>query len=330
MHKDLLNENSLLVKVAGGATSQCLALMNAIYVKNRTGRDFKIKYFPFSTGTYWPFEIDFLLEKNEKIQEIGSTKGFDSKLNQVTVGKIINNHPLQSRWLNYEKILVLIRKVKLESIMFRLRGEVLIMASKKNLDRVGVKTKAISGGYAALSDKNVCGEMDARFKRANLNSPFSKEFNGDFSPRVVIHLRIGDKRDTFTNPLVGRDGITDPAVFVEILSKLKAADYREIFVVSDEPIAAQKLLAQVGIVAKLNPKSKNIWDDVFFMSQASIFIGSWSQVSQLAALCVLNNGGVAYCPDSNQVGDKSVWHIDGVHYYRPRFLGKENKIYSTE
>jgi hypothetical protein len=49
----------LTVKVAGGATAQCLGLMNAIYVKNKTSKNFRIKYFPYSTGTYWPFEIDF-------------------------------------------------------------------------------------------------------------------------------------------------------------------------------------------------------------------------------------------------------------------------------
>ena len=100
------NMENLTVKVAGGATAQCLALMNAIYVKNRTSKDFKIKYYPYSTGTFWPFEIDFLLSAGEKILEFGETKGFDSNTNldNLKAGKIIDRHPLQSKFLNYEKI----------------------------------------------------------------------------------------------------------------------------------------------------------------------------------------------------------------------------------
>ena len=39
----------LTVKVAGGATAQCIGLMNAIYLRNKIGKQFKIKYFPYST-----------------------------------------------------------------------------------------------------------------------------------------------------------------------------------------------------------------------------------------------------------------------------------------
>ena len=326
------NREYLTVKVAGGATAQCLALMNAIYAKNKTSKNFQLKYFTYSTGTYWPFEIDFLLSVDERILEFGETKGFNAIANseKLKVGKIIDKHPLQSRFINYEKILVLIRRLRLESKILNLRGEIAIVASKSNLDRVNGKTKAISGGFAAIVDPEVVNEMDIRFKRAGFNSPFSLDNSSQKKKFIAIHLRIGDKRATFTNPLVGRDGITDPEVFKELLSQLNLGSEYETYVISDEPEVARDLLQGIGISAKLNPKKGNIWDDIFFMSQASVFIGSWSQVSQLAAVCVVSNGGKAYCPSSNLIGDKSAWHIEGVSYYQPRFLDKSNKIYESE
>jgi hypothetical protein len=331
MIKKRRDTDCLTVKVAGGATAQCLALMNAIYVKNKTLKTFRIKYFPYSTGTYWPFEIDFLLSKAERVSEFGETKGFNAVENSenLTVGKIIDKHPLQSKFLNYEKVLVIIRKLGLESKLLNLRGEIAIIASKSNLDRVTEKAKAISGGYAAIVDSHVNAEMDFRFKRAGFNSPFSLAAAPIQKNRIAIHLRIGDKRATFTNPLVGRDGITDPRVFKEILENLELSSDHEIFVISDEPEVARDLLKTVGISAKLNPDKGNIWDDLYFMSQSAVFIGSWSQVSQLAAVCVLSNGGKAFCPSSNLIGDKSAWQIDGVDYYHPQFLDQSHKIYET-
>jgi hypothetical protein len=126
---------------------------------------------------------------------------------------------------------------------------------------------------------------------------------------------------------VGSDGITNPEVFKDILDELNA-NY-DIYVISDEPRVAQDLLSEIGISAKLNPIKGSIWDDLYFMSQASVFIGSWSQVSQLAAVCVLSNGGKAYCPSSNLIGAKSAWQIDGVNYYNSRFLDKSHLIYET-
>ena len=231
--------------------------------------------------------------------------------------------------MNYEKILVLIRKFNLESKLLFLRSEIAIIAKKSNLDRVTVRIKAISGGFAAIIDPKVNNEMDYRFKRAGLKSPFSRSASADEKEIVAIHYRIGDKRATFTNPLVGSDGITDPAVFKEIIDELESSGNYEIYVISDEPQVAQDLLKEIGIFAKLNPNKGNIWDDLYFMAQASVFIGSWSQVSQLAAVCVLSNGGKAYCPSSNLIGVKSAWQIEGVNYYAPRFLDKSHVIYET-
>jgi hypothetical protein len=72
----------------------------------------------------------------------------------------------------------------------------------------------------------------------------------------------------------------------------------------------------------------DLWEDLYLMSQARIFIGSWSQVSQLAAICVSGNNGKAFLPSTTQVGTKINWEIDRVSFYTPLFLEKEHLIYS--
>ena len=67
----------LHVKLTGGATAQCLGLMNAIYASNKLKMPFKVSYFPFSTGTYWPFAIGDLLQKGEILN-----------LNRMTISRL--------------------------------------------------------------------------------------------------------------------------------------------------------------------------------------------------------------------------------------------------
>ena len=79
------------MKLTGGATAQCLGLMNAIYASNKLKIPFKVSYFPFSTGTYWPFAIGDLLEKAEVLNVNSPTKGLDSR-SEFEIGKIIENY----------------------------------------------------------------------------------------------------------------------------------------------------------------------------------------------------------------------------------------------
>lgn len=323
-------KNRLLVKFAGGAAAQVLALMNAIYLKERHKKEFSLKYFPYSTGTYWPFAIDFLVKDEEVFSLAGETRGINSDAD-LEIGKIIRSHPLASKTFSYEKVLSIIRRLKLERLLQKFRGEHAIEGSLKNLERVTKKTKAISGGFVPLLNTNVSKEMDSRFKSAGKKSPFSKSQRSTDSNFVVIHYRMGDKRAKFSHPSdFGGDGIVDPASFRAILGSLNLETNLEIFVVSDEPRIAQKLLATVQVNAKLNPKTGDIWEDIFLMSQAKVFIGSWSQVSQLAAVCNLSNGGRSFLPNTTQVGTKIRWQLKGVDFYKPAFLPSTHSIYSPD
>ena len=100
----------LHVKLSGGATAQCLGLMNAIYASNKLNIPFKVSYFPYSTGTYWPFAIGNLLEKEEVLNINSPTKGLGSS-EEFEIGKIIQSHPLMSKKFSYEKILSICQKI---------------------------------------------------------------------------------------------------------------------------------------------------------------------------------------------------------------------------
>lgn len=322
------SHNHLKIKLAGGAAAQCLALMNAIYLRNRLNRRFKLFYFPHSTGTYWPFGIDFLLDDGELASSNVGIRGLDETEN-LEIGKIIKSHPLAARGFSYERVLSIIRRMKLERFLQKFRGEHALLASRNNLDKVKKNAKAVSGGFVPLLEKQVSAEMDERFLRAGKRSPFSVSLDSSSGPDIVIHFRIGDKRAKFTHPSdFGGDGISDPQVFKKIIDSMSLQESKKIIVVSDEPKVAQALLSEVGIVAETNPTTGNLWDDLYLMSQAHLFIGSWSQVSQLAAICVTGNNGNAFLPSTTQVGTRINWDIDGVTFYEPLFLEQGHWIYS--
>ena len=106
---NLKNTRYLHVKIAGGATAQCLGLMNAIYASNKLRKPFKISYYPYSTGGYWPFAIADLCNKDEILDSNKPTKGLVVN-NNLEVGKIILNHPLMIK----QSLVVLHKLMKCE------------------------------------------------------------------------------------------------------------------------------------------------------------------------------------------------------------------------
>jgi hypothetical protein len=322
------NEGIFKVKLAGGAAAQCIALMNSIYLQEKLNKEFKLYYFPHSTGTYWPFAIDFLLKPGELASSEELINGLDVK-SDFEVGKIIRTHPLSKKGFSHEKLLSLIRKFRLERVLQKLRGESALLASMKNLERVSRRTRAVSGGFVPNFDESVNSEMDKRFTQAGKKSPFSLSVNQNSRPDVVIHFRIGDKRAKFSHPAdFGGDGICDPSGFKSLIQQYNSPGNTKIVVVSDEPQVAAKLLQGVGINVETNAIKGDIWEDLYLMSQAKLFIGSWSQVSQLAAICVVGNGGHAVLPSTTQVGTKVRWKIPSIDFYDPSFLEQSHWIYS--
>jgi hypothetical protein len=322
-------EDFLEFKVAGGAAAQTLGLVNAIFVQGRTGRPFKVRYFPHSTGTYWPFAVGFLLHDGELIDSDSRIRGFEPP-EQLPVGKIIRDHPLEKRFLSWERLLKWIRALGMEFHIKKFRGEIALESKPERLNQIDMKIKRVSGGYVPILDVAVMRELDTRFRAAQKeNSPFSK---GNTKEYVALHYRIGDKRAIFAsdNAFGGSHGIFDPDSFRAILDELNLNDSLELYVVSDEPLVAQQLLAEVGIRANLFEDIHDIWTDLYHLSQAKILIGSWSQVSQLAAICVSNNGGQSYLPQSIQAGTKTSWKIPNTDFFDPKYLREDHGIYRAD
>jgi len=322
----LTRSHFLHVKIAGGAAAQALGLINGIYASTRLGIPFKVSYYPYSTGTYWPFAISHLLENHELLNVAVSTKGLDES-KDYEIGKIISSHPLMSKKFSYEGALGLIKQLKLETVLNFLRRELVIRASPKRLTNVNKFYKSISGGFASINDPFVNKKLHQRFIKSGVLSPFSgldKE-----NDLVVIHYRLGDKRAVGKHPYhFNTDLIIDPQSYADILHKISKSNSKKIYVVSDDPILAKKLLSTVGIAAKIHKNTGDIWEDINFMSRANIFIGSNSQVSQFVNICVENNGGKSFI--LNFFRDLSNNNFLNTNYFPAKFLDLNHNIYTLD
>jgi len=246
----LKNNDPIEFKLAGGAAAQTLGLLNALYIKKKISREFRIRYFPHSTGTYWPFAIDFLLSDQEVSSKSAQIRGLMDD-QTFTVGKIIRDHPLESRFFSYERLLKWLRGLRLEFVLRRLTGEIALEARPLRLELITKRTRRVSGGFVPMLNAEVLKELDLRFRAGrDEKSPFSRNTDTKES-YIAIHYRIGDKRAKFTHDKdFGGDGIFSPRCFERILSQLDLPKLK-IYVVSDEPTVAQSLLQEVGIEANL-------------------------------------------------------------------------------
>jgi hypothetical protein len=220
--------------------------------------------------------------------------------------------------------------MKLERPIKRLRKEWSLNYSIKVLKKVPRSVNSISGGYVPIVDAEVRQEMDKRFKAAGIPSPFDPRAIAAPIPEVVIHYRIGEKRTTYSHAGLGGDGIIDPVVFARILVTENLLGSEGIYVVSDEPFVAQKLLSEVGIVAKINPVRGDLWVDMCLMSRADILICPWSTVSQLVATFMVQDNKKVYYPTHPSSQVKLGWSIEGVKLYTPIYLPQEHSIYKSD
>lgn len=323
----MLDKTSYLhVKLAGGATAQLLGLMNAIYASDKLSLPFKISYYPFSTGTYWPFAIMPFLNQSEILATNVATKGLANSEN-LEIGKIIQNHPLMARKISYEQVLSLVRRLKLEPSLNFLRRELTVLASPNRLLNISDYYRAISGGFAAINEEKVNTEITKRFINADKKSPFTRESNRQ--KYIVIHYRLGDKRAVFSHPSdFNTAKIIDPICYKEILDNIGSSKSENVYVVSDEPKLAQKLLSSVSVNAKTIASKGDIWEDLYFMSQSKFFIGSNSQVSKLANICVENNGGKSYMFDVPK--NNYYRRFKNTSYFDSKFLDATHGIYTPD
>lgn len=314
----------LKVKIAGGATAQVLGLMSGIYASHKLKVPFKISYYPYSTGTYWPCILEQFLEKNEILNLNTSTRGLKAG-QSLEVGKVINSHPLLKKGFSVEKIIAFLRATKILSVLEILRREKALHAKPQRLLKINYFYKSISGGFPNINEEEVNNEMRRRFIKARMASPFEKKVSESYA---VIHYRLGDKR---TIPWVptdfsgGDQGIIDPALIADLVYRLSFNE--KIYVVSDEPEFAKKLLSEVGIFTQIRNNRGSIWEDINFMARANIFIGSHSTVSRLVNIFVENNGGKSYL--INVKLDSKYNKFPNTTYLTAKFLPFNHKVYQS-
>jgi hypothetical protein len=320
----MANNTPIIIKCTGGATAQLLALSNAIYLSTKLGRPFKIKYYPYSTGTFWPFAIKELLEENEILEE-GKTRGLETE--GLKSGEYIVDFPLRRRGLTYEQFIQIFHKLHLTTFLNRLRGEVVVGGKRKNLEKVKTKTMMVSGNFVPLIDNELFIKLSDRFTRANLPNPF----NANNKMEIVIHYRLGDMRKMPSrDPKMGGHGVVDPITFRKIL-ELANIDVNNISVklVSDEPEIAVGLLKDVGINSTCESNKTSIWQDLQAISSAKIFIGSLSQFSFFGATVCASNGGQPYLPLTiyGKRNIKKDFLIDTFNYFQYYYLQNDHKVF---
>ena len=309
-----------IVKTAGGAGSQLLALMNASLVSARIKRPFKVRHFPTSTGTYWPIAIEHLLDINE-IDELSTPmRGMAlPTLDSVHSGSILADHPLESKYFNRAKVMGVLSKSGLDVPLRRIRNEWEVKYSLQRLLDTPESIKFLTGGFFPLFNQTIENDLERRFQKFNAVSIIPKSDSSSNS-RVVIHYRLGDKRQSFKHKKLEIDGVVDPQVFKRILLNERGSLSEEVTVVSDEPDLAKKLLKSVGIKSRTNNITKDIWADLQSLTDAELLICSWSSVSQVAASISVQKNRTVYYPKQSSTGFVPKWEIPGVELYSPSFL----------
>jgi hypothetical protein len=321
----MAKSNYLLIKCTGGATAQLLALGNSIYLSNKLNKSFKIKYYPYSTGTYWNFEIKNLLANTEILND-GVTRGLSST--DFISGQYIPDFPLRRSNFSYERLLQVIHKLRLDVPLRRLRREIVVGGKRKNLDRVKSNTLTVSGNFVPLFDNGVFSELSKRFSQAEIPNPFDKP---EIKNEVVIHYRLGDMRKMpARDKEMGGHGIVDPETFKEILELVKF-DFKKntIRLVSDEPEIAIKVLKSIGIVTDTADVKPSLWQDLRTIASAKVFIGSMSQFSFFGAMLCAYHGGLSYIPSKiyGEGNIKDNLKIEQFKFFDYKYLPQEHYLF---
>jgi hypothetical protein len=217
----------------------------------------------------------------------------------------------------------------LDFIIKRVFGEYVVKGKVSRLKRVPSNIKSITGIFPPLLDPDVICEVSQRIDNSGFKNPFKKISK---ERDIVIHYRLGDMRKLPARTRdLGGHGVVDPVIFYEILSELDLiAGTAEIFVVSDEPHLALKLLEEAGLKKLFKVDSSNVWDDLCVIASAKVFIGSLSQFSSFAAIACHYQGGKVFLP-SNTYGKGSTkldFGIDEFNYHEYRYLKPDHWLFS--
>lgn len=332
-----LNDIPFIVRTTGGAASQCVGLMVAIFISKNIGRPFQIRHYSLSTGGYYPLGIGPLLSENELYRE-DENSSLPENYSGLTVGELLEPTDLKSEYSIYDRIVVLLTRIGLDKYVNHLRMIWHIDGSFRRLVRTPYRVRIVSPktkGYFPFCDQEVLENLKKRFERAGLPTPFRNDRERDplTDPDVVIHVRLGDKRRAHARPDLGGavNGIVDPISYIEILKREGFLSSERIYVVSDDPVEAKRLLAEAGIKAIFNDTQGDLWEDLALMSRSKVVLSPWSTVPQLSAVCLSNTDVRFYYPTTagDGIPPSWKWNQGNVSFYEATYLPKDHRLYVT-
>jgi len=326
-----------VVRTTGGAASQCVGLMIAIFVSKKIGRPFQIRHYPVNTGGYYPLGIASLLSRDELYPEDPDNSS-SVDYSGLTVGELLEPTNLKSDYSIYDRAVVVLTRLGLDKYVNQFRMIWHIDGSFHRLRGTPYGVKVVtpgSKGYFPFSDQEVLEDLKLRFEKAGLPSPF-RDFRKKkllIEPDVVIHVRLGDKRRAFARPDLGGavNGIVDPISYINILERDGFLSSENIYVVSDDPVEAKRLLAESGINAKINEIQGDLWEDLALMSRSKVVLCPWSTVSQFSAVCLSDSDIRFYYPTTAGDGIPPgwQWNQSNVNFYNATYLPKDHRLYVT-
>lgn len=332
-----LKDIPFVVRTTGGAATQSMGLLAAIYISKKIGRPFQIRHYSLNTGGYYPLGIGPLLSVNELYQE-DSDDSLRHDFSGLTVGELLEPIDLKSKYSIYDRIVVALTRVGLDKYVNQIRMVWHIDGSFRRLNRTPYRVKVVSPkskGYFPFSDQDVIANLKFRFERAGLPSIFGNDGERDplADPDVVIHVRLGDKRRAFARPDLGGavNGIVDPISYVDILEGEGLLSSEKIYVVSDDPVEAKRLLAEAGISAKFNEIQGDLWEDLALMSRSRVVLCPWSTVPQFSAVCLFDTDIRFYYPAAAGDGIPPGWQWkqSNVNFYNATYLPRDHRLYVT-
>jgi hypothetical protein len=173
----------------------------------------------------------------------------------------------------------------------------------------------------------VAEELAEFFTNSTLENPFELTTSGEYY--LAIHYRLGDMRvDSFW---AESHGVLDPITIFEEVKKIRNLSHHNfsVFVYSDEPKVAKRLLESVGLYGCTYIEPSDIWADIKGMSNSTHFIGSFSTVSAVVAEIRTFHKLPANNLPFNCRRHRVVQTLENSNYFEAKMLPLSDPIYKV-
>lgn len=260
----------LVLTVAGGFGAQLNALAYSIYIRDVCKRNVVWKFREFAASHYELVLLP-LLEESGITVELDETKGIDFQ-------RADSERQIQRRIKSF--FFDFARTLLLTSDVWKSKNALL----KEDLQSLNKRTRRLIGYYP---DVRVFESVKSQIWQLIKNHP-PYDFFSESAVRngVSIHWRLGDLLDS--EYLSKTHGLVVPDDIVKAVHGLEFGGKETIFVASDSPKIAQRLIARsLDSFEVQYSDGLSILDDLKSMTRFKNFIGTQSYISIWAALSIL-------------------------------------------